>query len=241
MDYNLRKEAVIRRDLRPDVRRRRPDPSGTVRRRRRILVAVIEISRQAYAQMIGAALDAYPFEACGLIAGPPSADGGAGDRAPIFYPCTNVAESARVYTIDPKDHLRAEMRCRRPRLRDQRCGAQPHPLRAVPESHGRGVGARPVVALRDRQPQTRGARGAQLPDPRRHDHRRARRDRLTGRGCQALGTRGPCERRRRFHWCVFTRIGGRVAGQSGRQVRFLTETIGLVGMSASAGMVLGEL
>jgi len=69
---------------------------------------VIEIPRQAYAQMVGAALDAYPLEACGLIAGPPAAGGGAGDRAPIFYPCTNIAESARVYTIDPMDHLRAE-------------------------------------------------------------------------------------------------------------------------------------
>jgi [CysO sulfur-carrier protein]-S-L-cysteine hydrolase len=74
----------------------------------RSLLTVIEISRSAYAQMVGAALDAYPLEACGLIAGPPSADGGVGDRAPIFYECANVAESARVYTIDPKDHLRAE-------------------------------------------------------------------------------------------------------------------------------------
>ena len=69
---------------------------------------VIEISRKAYAQMVGAALDAYPLEACGLIAGPPAADGRPGDRAPVFYPCTNIAGSARVYTIDPKDHLRAE-------------------------------------------------------------------------------------------------------------------------------------
>jgi len=70
---------------------------------------VIEISRQAHAEMVAAALDAYPYEACGLIAGPPAAGGGAGDRAPTYYPCTNVAESARVYTIDPEDHLRAEM------------------------------------------------------------------------------------------------------------------------------------
>jgi proteasome lid subunit RPN8/RPN11 len=74
----------------------------------RSLDVVIEISRAAYAQMVGVALDAYPLEACGLIAGPPGADGGAGDRAPVFYPCTNIAESARVYTIDPMDHLRAE-------------------------------------------------------------------------------------------------------------------------------------
>jgi proteasome lid subunit RPN8/RPN11 len=70
---------------------------------------VIEISRAAYAEMVSQALDEYPLEACGLIAGPPSTSGGAGDRAAVFYPCTNVAESARVYTIDPKDHLRAEM------------------------------------------------------------------------------------------------------------------------------------
>jgi proteasome lid subunit RPN8/RPN11 len=75
---------------------------GTIR-------SVIEISRAAYAEMVSQALDEYPLEACGLIAGPPNSSGGAGDRAAVFYPCTNVAESARVYTIDPKGHLRAEM------------------------------------------------------------------------------------------------------------------------------------
>jgi proteasome lid subunit RPN8/RPN11 len=30
-----------------------------------------------------------------------------------FVPCTNVAESARVYTIDPKEHLRAELAAER--------------------------------------------------------------------------------------------------------------------------------
>jgi proteasome lid subunit RPN8/RPN11 len=70
---------------------------------------MIEISKQAYAEMVGAALDGYPYEACGLIAGPPAPGGGPGDRAPIFYVCRNAAESARVYIIDPKDHLRAEL------------------------------------------------------------------------------------------------------------------------------------
>jgi proteasome lid subunit RPN8/RPN11 len=58
--------------------------------------------------MLGLALDEYPLEACGLLSGPPADDGGAGDRASSFHPCTNIARSARVYTIDPKDHLRAE-------------------------------------------------------------------------------------------------------------------------------------
>ncbi len=40
--------------------------------------AVIEISKAAYAQMVGAALDAYPLEACGLIAGPPVEQRGSG-------------------------------------------------------------------------------------------------------------------------------------------------------------------
>ena len=41
---------------------------------------------------------------CGLIAGAPGAD-----RALRFYPCENDARSAKVYTINPKDHLRAEV------------------------------------------------------------------------------------------------------------------------------------
>ena len=30
------------------------------------------------------------------------------DRIVKFFPCRNVEKSARIYTIDPKDHLRAE-------------------------------------------------------------------------------------------------------------------------------------
>ena len=50
------------------------------------------------------ALAGYPYEACGLMVGLP-------DRGEVvrFVPCTNVAASARVYTIDPKEHLRAEL------------------------------------------------------------------------------------------------------------------------------------
>lgn len=62
---------------------------------------VLELSRQAYDQIIGLALDEYPLEACGLLAGH-------GTSAAEFHPCRNVAGSARVYTIDPKDHLRIE-------------------------------------------------------------------------------------------------------------------------------------
>ena len=73
-----------------------------------IVRGVLELSRQAFAEIVGLALDEYPLEACGLIAGPASAHGGAGDRGRRFYACRNVARSARVYTLDPHDHLRAE-------------------------------------------------------------------------------------------------------------------------------------
>lgn len=53
------------------------------------------------------AYDAYPYECCGLIAGPPAADAGVA-TVERFYPCRNAAESAKVYTVDPLDHLRAE-------------------------------------------------------------------------------------------------------------------------------------
>ena len=53
--------------------------------------------------MVAHAYDGLPDEACGLLAGPPG-----GDRATAFYRCRNAAASSRVYTIDPKDHLRAD-------------------------------------------------------------------------------------------------------------------------------------
>lgn len=50
------------------------------------------------------ALAGYPYEACGLMVGHASTD-----EVVRFVPCTNIANSARVYTIDPKEHLRAEL------------------------------------------------------------------------------------------------------------------------------------
>jgi proteasome lid subunit RPN8/RPN11 len=64
---------------------------------------MLVVSRQAFDQLVAVAYDRYPEEACGLIAGPPG-----DDTAFAFYPCRNAAASARIYTIDPKDHLLAE-------------------------------------------------------------------------------------------------------------------------------------
>jgi proteasome lid subunit RPN8/RPN11 len=64
---------------------------------------VLHVTSEVWRQMVGHAYDGLPDEACGLLAGPAGSD-----RATVFYPCRNAAESSRVYTIDPKDHLRAD-------------------------------------------------------------------------------------------------------------------------------------
>jgi proteasome lid subunit RPN8/RPN11 len=61
----------------------------------------LEIPAAAYALMLGHLYDGYPLEACGLLVG-------RGARVHRFVPSANLAESARIYTIDPRTHLRAE-------------------------------------------------------------------------------------------------------------------------------------
>ncbi len=64
---------------------------------------MLHLTRATWLAMVGHAYDGLPDEACGLLAGPPGSD-----RATAFYPCRNAAASSRVYTLDPKDHLRAD-------------------------------------------------------------------------------------------------------------------------------------
>ena len=64
---------------------------------------MLRLDRDAFDAICVQAFREYPLEMCGLIAGPPGR--GQADR---YYPCRNAAESAKVYTIDPHDHLRAE-------------------------------------------------------------------------------------------------------------------------------------
>jgi len=68
---------------------------------------VLELPAAVVDELTALAYDTYPYECCGLLAGM-LADDGAPMRAERFYRCRNAAESARVYTIDPLDHLRAE-------------------------------------------------------------------------------------------------------------------------------------
>ena len=64
---------------------------------------MLRIARDVFDAICDLALREYPLEMCGLIAGEPGAR-----EAERFYPCHNDAESAKVYTVNPRDHLRAE-------------------------------------------------------------------------------------------------------------------------------------
>jgi [CysO sulfur-carrier protein]-S-L-cysteine hydrolase len=56
-----------------------------------------------HAEIVGHCLGGLPDEACGLLAGDPATQ-----QATVCYPTRNAAASARTYTVDPRDHLRAD-------------------------------------------------------------------------------------------------------------------------------------
>jgi [CysO sulfur-carrier protein]-S-L-cysteine hydrolase len=62
---------------------------------------MLEISSEVHAQMVAHCWAGLPLEACGLL-------GGTGATATVCYPTANVAESALVYTVDPKGFLLAD-------------------------------------------------------------------------------------------------------------------------------------
>lgn len=55
-------------------------------------------------RMVEHCLDELPYEACGLLGGNPDPAA----TATVLYPTRNVAESARLYTVDPLQHLKAD-------------------------------------------------------------------------------------------------------------------------------------
>ncbi len=63
----------------------------------------LNISATALEQIGAHAIACYPEEACGLLVGT-----GETNTVREFHSCVNVAESARVYTLDPLQHLRIE-------------------------------------------------------------------------------------------------------------------------------------
>jgi len=64
---------------------------------------MLAVSQGAFAEMIAQAYACYPEEACGLLVGHPSRN-----AVVRFVACENVTHSGKVYSIAPKDLLRAE-------------------------------------------------------------------------------------------------------------------------------------
>ena len=125
---------------------------------------MLTLPRTVHDQMVAHCLVGLPDEACGLLGG----DLATGD-AVTCYPTRNLAASAKLYTVDPKEHLRAD--------RDAEGGG--HSIIGVFHSHTHTeaypsptdvaqapdpeLALRPGVAARHR------ADGAELPDRRRGD------------------------------------------------------------------------
>ena len=64
---------------------------------------MLRLTADVRRQMVDHCLAGLPEEACGLLGGTPDpAD------ATLVYPTRNVAESARLYTVDPLEHLKAD-------------------------------------------------------------------------------------------------------------------------------------
>jgi proteasome lid subunit RPN8/RPN11 len=62
---------------------------------------VLLVPENLWDVMVAHCLDGLPLEACGLLAG-------LGDQVVEVYPAVNAARSARVYTVEPRDLLRAD-------------------------------------------------------------------------------------------------------------------------------------
>jgi proteasome lid subunit RPN8/RPN11 len=68
---------------------------------------MLRLPRNVYFQMVAHCFDGLPLEACGLLAGPPPAAPN-DQAATVCYPTANAAASARVYTVEPRDFLKAD-------------------------------------------------------------------------------------------------------------------------------------
>ena len=64
---------------------------------------MLRLPAEAYLEMVGHCLRGLPDEACGLLGG----DAATG-KVTRCYATGNVAASAKLYTVDPGDHLRAD-------------------------------------------------------------------------------------------------------------------------------------
>jgi proteasome lid subunit RPN8/RPN11 len=68
---------------------------------------MLALSGDHYRRIVAHCYDGLPDEACGLLAGPVDADGEPTGAVSTVYPCTNADASARTYTVDSRDLIRA--------------------------------------------------------------------------------------------------------------------------------------
>jgi [CysO sulfur-carrier protein]-S-L-cysteine hydrolase len=66
--------------------------------------AVLRLPPKVHLQILSHCLGGLPDEACGLLGG--HLDSGLVEKC---YPTRNEAASARIYTVDPRDHLHADL------------------------------------------------------------------------------------------------------------------------------------
>ena len=64
---------------------------------------MLRLPRDLHLQMVAHCISGLPDEACGLLAGDPT-----GGTVVRLYPTRNTAASARVYSVDSRDLLRAD-------------------------------------------------------------------------------------------------------------------------------------
>lgn len=67
----------------------------------------LRLTRKQYDEVVAHCLDGLPDEACGLFAGPVDEAGVAAGAVEIVYPTANADESARSYTVDSRDLMKA--------------------------------------------------------------------------------------------------------------------------------------
>jgi proteasome lid subunit RPN8/RPN11 len=66
----------------------------------------LRLTREQYDMILGHCFDGLPDEACGLLAGPMDGLVPTGEVHSV-HPCRNSDRSARTYTVDSRDYLRA--------------------------------------------------------------------------------------------------------------------------------------
>jgi proteasome lid subunit RPN8/RPN11 len=70
------------------------------------VAAVLLLRKKFLAEMVAHALEGYPLEACGLLAGSAGEDGNG--EVHSVHPTENTARSARVYEVEPRAMLHAD-------------------------------------------------------------------------------------------------------------------------------------